>query len=121
MASQTKAQAQTQTPYTGPSAGEMIAKHTLAEEIISRANDASPVLDTNEIALLKQFCAQPTSLEHKKKLLETAGMEDQAGDKVGHRAQGKGSLVGYIIAQSIAGKEVLDEGEVDRLRAWFGL
>jgi hypothetical protein len=112
---------QNPTPYTGPSAASMISNHTLAEEIISRANDSSPLLDANELALLKQFCSQPTSLEHKKTLLETTGMADQADDKAGDKAHAKGSLVGYIIAQSVRGKELLDEGEVERLRVWFGL
>ncbi|KAK1993164.1 hypothetical protein LX36DRAFT_661753 [Colletotrichum falcatum] len=48
------------TTYTGPSAAEMLANHTLGKEIISRNNDAEPVLDSEELALLEQFVNDPS-------------------------------------------------------------
>lgn len=104
------------TTYSGPSAHDMIQSHTLAKEIIARSNDAAPVLDASELSLLKRFIADPSS---KDEMLKDLDMTDPAGSKAGAKAQGKESLVGYIIAQSVAGNEILSDEETSQLRAWF--
>jgi len=108
------------TTYTGPSAATMMSTHTLAAEIIARAHDEHAVLDAEELALLKEFCSNPTSLEHKKMLLQKTDLLDREDQQPGDKAKEKGSLVGYVIAVSVGGREVLGEGEVEMLRGWFG-
>lgn len=39
------------------------SSHTLAAEIISRHNDACPILDSRELELLRRFCADPSAKE----------------------------------------------------------
>ncbi len=104
------------TTYTGPSAREMIQSHTLAKEIIARSNDPEPVLDPTELARLKRFVEVPSS---KNEILKDLDMEDQEGDRPGTKAHSKGSLVGFLIAKSAAGTEILSEEEMLQLRTWF--
>ncbi len=104
------------TRYNGPSAREMIETHTLAQEIIARADDTEPVLDADELALLKRFLAGP---ESKVALLNERDIVGDQGDDVVAKARNSGSLVTYIIAQSVAGQEILGEEEVEMLKKWF--
>lgn len=104
--------------YSGPSARQMIQTHTLAKEIIARADDAQPVLDADELALLKRFLAAPESSND---LLKEQGIDGSGGENVVAKASNSGSLVTYIIAQLVAGNEILEEGEVRELRVWFGM
>jgi hypothetical protein len=105
------------TAYDGPSAREMIQNHTLVTEIIARANDPYPVLDANELAILSRFCQDPAA---KEVILKDLDMVDQPGDKPGAKAQGKGSLAGFIVARAAAGDDILAADEIERLREWFG-
>lgn len=82
------------TTYTGPSAREMFESHTLSKEIIARADDAEPVLDASELALLKRYVTAP---ESKAEILEELGCIDGDGKVVTAKAQGDGSLVAYIM------------------------
>ncbi|PVH88041.1 hypothetical protein DL98DRAFT_566414 [Cadophora sp. DSE1049] len=104
------------TAYTGPSAREMFESHTLSKEIISRANDSEPVLDASELALLKRFVTAP---ETKSDILKELGFVDQHGKIVATKAQGDGSLVTYIMIQSVAGNDLLSEEEIAELKDWF--
>jgi hypothetical protein len=104
------------TNYSGPSARETIQSHALAKEIITRSKDRATVLDTGELALLKRFVAGPLS---KKEILKDVDMVDSEGARAGSRAHNKGSLVGFIIANSVAGNEFLNDEEMSQLRTWF--
>lgn len=108
----------TDVPYTGPSVATMLATHTLAHEIISRASSSCPILDTSELSLLKRFILTPSSGPS---ILSERGWVDAEGEKAGTNAHKKdGSLVGYVVAHSVRGQELLDEDEKVMLREWFG-
>ena len=103
--------------WKGPSTDEMIRTHTLAAQIIANHTEPCPVLDSNALALLQRFCADPSSGDA---ILRDCDMVDGPGDEPGHRANSKyGNLVGYAIARHGTDKPVLEEREIDMLREWF--
>ncbi|KAH6721308.1 hypothetical protein BKA61DRAFT_155282 [Leptodontidium sp. MPI-SDFR-AT-0119] len=104
------------TTYTGPSAREMFESHTLSKEIIARADDAEPVLDASELALLKRYVTAP---ESKTEILEELGCIDGDGKVVTAKAQGDGSLVAYIMIQSVTGNDLLSDEDITELKTWF--
>ncbi|KAL5323359.1 hypothetical protein ACEPPN_007894 [Leptodophora sp. 'Broadleaf-Isolate-01'] len=104
------------TTYTGPSAREMFESHTLSKEIIARADDAEPVLDASELALLKRYVTAP---ESKAEILEELGCIDGDGKVVTAKAQGDGSLVAYIMIQSVTGNDLLSDEDITELKTWF--
>ena len=104
------------TTYTGPSVREMLDNHSTASEIIARANEPQPVLDDNNLAILRRFCMDPSS---KDDILKELDIEDQPGDKAGAKAQAKGGLAGFIVAKSAAGEDLLGKDEMEVLRKWF--
>ncbi|KAJ0161874.1 hypothetical protein CTA2_5457 [Colletotrichum tanaceti] len=80
----------------------MIASHTLAREIIDRSNDPCPILDSDELALLSQFVAEPSR----------GGALLEARDLTG-------SLVAHVIILHGTEKAVLTEEEIKTLKEWF--
>ncbi|KAK2038865.1 hypothetical protein LZ31DRAFT_559249 [Colletotrichum somersetense] len=95
------------TAYAGPSAGDMLANHTLAKEIISRNNDAEPVLDSEELALLEQFVNDPSKANS---ILESKGLSEP---------KKSGSLVAYVISLHGTDNPALTESEINTLKEWF--
>ncbi|GKT53743.1 hypothetical protein ColTof4_05907 [Colletotrichum tofieldiae] len=95
-------------PYTGPSPRDMIESHTLAQEIIARNNDPCPILDSDELALLSQFVAEPSQA---RALLEARGLADEPTKS--------GSLVAYAISLHGTDKAALTEEEIKTLKKWF--
>src|SRR5690242_6046829 len=53
-------QRNTSNDYHGTTPKEMIADHTLAEEIIKRHNDPCPIFDDPSILLLREFVQDPS-------------------------------------------------------------
>ncbi|KAM0802743.1 hypothetical protein BDR22DRAFT_842133 [Usnea florida] len=104
------------TTYTGPSVREMLANHTTASEIIARAHDPHPIFDDKDLAILRRFCKDPSC---KGDILKELDIVDQPGDKVGEKAQRRGTLAGFIVAKSAAGEDLLGEDEMEALRKWF--
>jgi hypothetical protein len=97
--------------------GEMIRSHTLAAEIITRHNDDCPILDHNELTLLRRFCADPSV---KEAILRDRDMLDGPADLPGKTAQSKhGSLVGFAIARHSTETPALEDREIEMLRKWF--
>jgi hypothetical protein len=98
--------------FSGPSAREMLQSHTLAKEIIARNDkpDADRVLDDGELSLLRRWCAEPAA---KEQILAEKNVKDAAS------AQQSGSLVGYLMAQSVAGNELVTKEEFENLQEWF--
>lgn len=117
-------------PWTGPAAKDMLATHTLAQEIINRHDDPCPVLGGSELELLRDY-VMDASPAHALELLKDRGMIDEEGDRLGLRAQGKNSLIGYCIVRNLdverrgdAAKgpgfgTALNSEEIDLLRDWF--
>lgn len=66
---------------------------------------------------------KPVMLTHpspeKEGLLSKRDMADAMGDRLGKKANEKGSLTGLVIARYGTSESALDEGDVERLRGWF--
>ena len=111
-------------PWTGPSAKDMIASHTLAQEVMTRHDDPCPVFDGPSLALLQRFVNNPAGSAQ---ILQDHDMLDQPGEKPGAAAIKKGNLVGYVIARHLdataqdeaAQEPVLLTSEIVALRSWF--
>ena len=104
--------ADTSTDYTGPSAHDMIASHSLTTEIISRHNDACPILGPSELILLYGYLQAPSD---RLEILQAIDMLDNDGERPGTRAHAhRGSLIGYTIATEYFNAEGITE-----LRRWF--
>ena len=100
------------------SVATLISTHILASSIISRHNTSNAILDENELATLRSFCADPG---HKDAILARLDMVDELGQRSGTRAATvKRSLVGLIVARYCTGEPALTDGEIEELRAWFG-
>ena len=100
--------------YSGPSVREMLETHTLASEIIARANDPNPILDEHELTRLRRYCTGASSPDD---ILAEIEAEYPTTERV--KQPGNGSLVGFIVAQAAAGKGILSEQEVKQLEKWF--
>lgn len=76
------------------------------------------VFDNERLDLLERFIVDPT-IDNQTAMLKELDMLPEAGDvDPGYRANGKGSLVGYMIA--LCGTErSLTEQEIGEWRAWF--
>ncbi|EGY14636.1 hypothetical protein VD0002_g9093 [Verticillium dahliae] len=96
------------TAYTGASGAEMLASHTLAQEIIARNSDADPVLDFEELNLLEHYVRDPSQA---KEILDSKGYADEA--------QRAGSLVTHVISLHGTNTPGLHDGEIRVLREWF--
>jgi hypothetical protein len=98
------------TPYTGPSVPEMIANHSLAENIIKYDSHSTgnSIMDDSELAILRRFVEHPGDRDD---ILKDEGIEDKDGG-------GLRSLAGYIVMKHGKG-DLLNEIEIERLRDWF--
>lgn len=90
----------------------MLNTHTLGKETIARHGTENAIFDDNELAFLREYCADPSK---KDEIMHGRGMADKVGQEPGFTASHvKGSLVGYAIATgALSDEEVLD------LREWF--
>ncbi|KAK2016382.1 hypothetical protein LZ32DRAFT_601607 [Colletotrichum eremochloae] len=96
------------TVYTGPSAADMLVNLTLAKEIIARNSDPEPVLDTEELALLKQFVNDPSRANA---ILESKGLVVDP--------KSSGSLVAYVISLHGTDSPALSAEDITSLKNWF--
>ena len=97
------------TTYSGPSVGEMLSTHTLASEIIARNDDTCPILDDNELQLLRSYVANPDAAPA---MLESMSYV--------YDPQTPSSLVCFVMSLHGKGDErALSEGEIGTLRTWF--
>jgi hypothetical protein len=101
--------------YTGPSARDMIASHTLTTEIIARHNEPCPILGAPELILLNKYVHSPDQrIEILREHDMVDGLEEQ-GERLGTRAQRVyGSLVGWGMIN-----EYFNQEDVAELRKWF--
>src|SRR5947209_4911168 len=104
------------TTYSGPSGQGMLQNHTFAQEVIARANDPAPVLDANELALLKRFILKPSS---KDEILKERGLNDTNVTDASQKASQQDSLVIYLVANAAAGNNRLTDIEMAELKEWF--
>jgi hypothetical protein len=97
-------------PYTGPSVPEMVATHTLAENIIKYddTTTGNSILDEENLALLRRFVENPGDRDA---ILKDEGIEDGEG-------RGLQSLAGYVVLKHGKG-DMLDGREIEMLREWF--
>jgi len=105
--------------YTGPSVGEMLRCHTLAQETIARHDDPCPIFDSSELKLLGQYVMKPSQRET---LLRERDMLDPPGtstQQLGCTANKKGSLMGYVIARQTTEDRPLRDGDMEMLKEWF--
>ena len=104
--------ADTSTDYTGPPARDMIASHSLTDEIISRHNDPCPILGPSELILLTSYVHAPVQ---RLDILQANDMLDVEGNRPGSRAhEAHGSLIGYALAT-----EYFNEQDITKLKDWF--
>jgi hypothetical protein len=98
--------------YHGPSVDEMLQSHTLAKEIMARANGPlhQRILDDKELVLLRRWCDGTTAPGQ---ILAEENIEP------GTKMNKGGSLVGFLIANSVAGNALVTKEEIDLLREWF--
>jgi hypothetical protein len=102
--------------YTGPSVPEMLANHTLAQEIIARHNDPCPILDDDELSLLQQFIAKPSEA---RSILANRAVADDSGDSSSDNTKNSGSLVAYVMSKHETDNVGLTDDEIVMLREWF--
>ncbi|CAK7207072.1 hypothetical protein SEUCBS139899_009880 [Sporothrix eucalyptigena] len=110
----------TDEPYTGPSAREMIASHTLAAETIARHGSGSQaIFDDDNIRQLRLFVTDPAAARASvlAKLGFTEG--DDTAAIIAKAASGSHSLVDYAVVTRGTDKEALTDGEMETLREWF--
>ena len=104
--------ADTTNAYTGPSVKEMLATHSLTNEIIARHNDPCPILGPSELILLHRYVDNPSQ---RLEILRGVGMLDAEGEAPGSSARrDHGSLVGYTLAN-----DYFREEDVSELKKWF--
>lgn len=111
----------TSAPWTGPSVKDMIASHTLAENIIKYHHEPCPVFDSSELVLLRRFVNEPSSRDQ---ILRDCNMVDVEGGELGNGASRHGSLAGYIVARhrpdATQGPEpAMTAHEIEVLKKWF--
>jgi len=99
-------------PYTGPSVSEMIANHSLADNIIKYHNnpDSDAILDRDELAILLRFVNHPGDRDQ---ILKDAGVTEPADSAKPHV-----SLAGYIVLRH-KDDPLLSEDEMQKLKEWF--
>lgn len=105
--------------YTGPPVKDMIASHSLAENIIKYHDEPCPILDPSELVLLRRFVNEPSSRDQ---ILRDCDMVDE--EQLGSGASKYGSLAGYIVArhrpEATSGPGLaMTEEEIKTLRTWF--
>lgn len=111
--------ADTSTEWTGPSVKDMLASHTLAENVIKYHNAPCPVFGPSELVLLRRFVNEPSSRDQ---ILRDCNMVDDG--EIGSGASKHGSLAGYIVARhgldATSGPEAaITEEEIHVLKTWF--
>lgn len=109
--------------YSGPTVKDMIANHTIAENVIKHHHKAgNEIFDSSELALLRRFVNNPAARDL---ILADSGMsDDEQGQGLGNRALRQGSLAGYIVARHGAGTDdmpgpILTADEIATLKDWF--
>lgn len=104
--------------YSGPTVREMLDSHTFAKEVISRSKgpESQRIFDDKQLDLLRRWCTDPASAE---KILAEENITDAPGERPGTKAIEKGSLVGMVIANSIAGSDIITNEEFHTLQEWF--
>ncbi|CAK7216213.1 hypothetical protein SBRCBS47491_002745 [Sporothrix bragantina] len=114
------ASAATETPYTGPSARDMISSHTLAAETIARHGTGSQaIFDDENIRQLRAFVTDPAAARAAVLAKLGATADDDMAAVMAKVAGGGYSLVDYAVLTRGTDKEALTDDEMDTLRAWF--
>lgn len=111
--------------WKGPSVGDMIKTHTLAENIIKYHNEPCPVFDAENLVALREFVDNPSAVDQFLKNRDMADPENP--EYVGQGAIAKGSLVGYIASRhrltggntDSRGGALMTDAEVEELKKWF--
>lgn len=89
----------------------MLSTHTLAEEIIAHHGTDKAILDDQNLALLRDYCAKPSN---KEEVLREHGMfEDPTLLRGAHVSSGR-SLAEFVVE-----KDALSKEEIAMLKAWF--
>lgn len=101
------------TAWDGPSAKDMIASHTLAQEIIQRHGGPYPVFDDECIEELRRFISDPSRAQH---LLREMGIIDAEGNST---PAAKSSLTGHIMTRHGTDEPALTGDEIHALKEWF--
>ena len=65
----------------------MLDNHTIASEIIARANDPHPILDDKDLVILRRFCKDPSS---KHEILQELDFPGIAGGQGWRRSSEQG-------------------------------
>jgi hypothetical protein len=104
--------------YSGPSVQEMLTSHAFAKEVITRQNgvESQRIFDDTQLVLLRRWCTGASAPDE---ILDEQNFTDAVGDKPGTKAIEKGSLVGLLIANSLAGNDLITKEEFEQLREWF--
>ncbi|KAK4903573.1 hypothetical protein LTR49_026808 [Elasticomyces elasticus] len=100
-------------PYTGQSVPEMMANHTLAENIIKHHHSdfGNEILDGQEMSRLRRFVQNPQ--QERSSILSELNMSETQGT-----GKYQGSLVGYVALKHGHG-DVITEDEIQKLKTWF--
>jgi hypothetical protein len=101
-------------PYTGPSVKDMIANHSLAENIIKHHHSNSgdnEIFDAQEMQRLRRFVRDPE--RERSAIISELGIEDHTGTTEFH-----GSLAGYVVLRH-GNNDVLTADEIETLKGWF--
>jgi len=98
-------------PYTGPSVDEMIANHTLGDNIIKyHDSTGNEILDQHNLRTLSRFVNHP---EDRGEILKDAGISDSQDSK-----EFRGNLADYVVLKHKY-TPVLRDDEMVKLKEWF--
>jgi len=98
-------------PWTGPSGKEMTESQTLGKEIMARANDPCPVLDEQNLAMLRDFVFD-TSPANIAAITKKYGWNMEENDF-------GGSIIGYAVKMHGSEKPVFTDEDIKALRTWY--
>lgn len=110
--------------YDGPSVKDMIANHSIAENVIKHHHDAgNEIFDGSELALVRRFVNSPADRDQILADCNMVNDKDEVESGSGAR-QRSGSLAGYIVARhgsdvAAGSGSILTTEEITKLRDWF--
>ena len=89
----------------------MLKNCTIGQETIARHNTDGAIFDDYNLALLREYCADPSK---KDDFLKRHGLVDEEGQTPGVVAERKSSLIGYAITTG-----AFPDEQATLLRDWF--